>query len=230
VIRKLCFVDDDRKELARFKQAIASNDLIVGTGTTVGEARNDLRAQGKRRLFGLLPPSRHVDLFVLDMYYPTAGSSSDAQLSKLGKAWDEFCSAEAVLKRVLAELGQDFAGGRALAKQIQRPLVATPFVFFTRKGNLLDAIQAYEHTEALSVIKKPDPKPPINESERKQAYDQAMFENRDNVLRALENALHRASFRHRHRNVLSGICIGVAGSAIFALLTWWWNALLRFMF
>ncbi len=118
-----------------------------------GEALNDIAAQGKRRFLGLLPPSRHVDLYVLDMYYPTGGSSSDAQLSKLGKAWDEFRAAEAVFKRLLAELGQDFAGGRALAKQIssQRSLVATPFVFFTRKGNRLDAIEAYEHIKALSV-------------------------------------------------------------------------------
>jgi hypothetical protein len=118
-----------------------------------GEALNDIAAQGKRRFLGLLPRSRHVDLYVLDMYSSTGGFSSDAQLSKLGKAWDAFRAAEAVFKRLLAELGQDFAGGRALAKQIssQRSLVATPFVFFTRKGNLLDAIEAYEHIEALSV-------------------------------------------------------------------------------
>jgi hypothetical protein len=229
--RKLRFVDDDRNELERFKQAIASDELIVGTGTTLGEALNDLKAQGKRRFFSLLPPSRHVDLFVLDMYYPTGGSSSDAQLSKLGKAWDEFRAAEAVFKRVLAELGQDFSGGRTLAKQIssQRPLVATPFVFFTRKGNVSDAIEAYEHTKALSVIKKPDPKLPVNESERRQAYDRAMIDNRDNVLRALEHALHRANSWYRHRGLLSGIVIGVAGSAIFALVAWWGNALLRFI-
>jgi len=29
--------------------------------------------------------------------------------------------------------------------------VATPFVFFTREGNRLDAIEAYEHIKALSV-------------------------------------------------------------------------------
>jgi hypothetical protein len=39
------------------------------------------------------------------------------------------------------------------AKQIssERSLVATPFVFFMRKGNRLDAIEAYEHIKALSV-------------------------------------------------------------------------------
>ena len=104
--KKLCFIDDDRNELERFKQAIASDELIVGTGTMGGEALNDIAAQGKRRFLGLLPPSRHVDLYVLDMYYPTGGSSSDAQLSKLGKAWDEFRAAEAVFKRLLAELGK----------------------------------------------------------------------------------------------------------------------------
>ena len=97
--KKLCFIDDDRNELERFKQAIASDELIVGTGTMGGEALNDIAAQGKRRFLGLLPPSRHVDPYVLDMYYPTGGSSSDAQLSKLGKAWDEFRAAEARLCR-----------------------------------------------------------------------------------------------------------------------------------
>jgi hypothetical protein len=226
--RKLCFVDDDRNELERFKQAIASDELLVGTGTTVGEALNNLKGQGKRRLLGLLPPSR-PDLFVLDMYY--GGSSSDVQLAKLDKAWDEFRAAEAVFKKTLAELGQSFSGGRALAQQVssQHPLVATPFVFFTRKGTLLEVIEAYEQTKALSVIKKPDPELPVNESERRQAYDRAMIDNRDNVLRALEHALHRASFRYRHGGVLSGIFIGVVASAIFAAIAWWGDAALRFI-
>jgi hypothetical protein len=60
---------------------------------------------------------------------------------------------------VLSDLGQGIEGGLKLAKEVTSRSwhSRTPFVFFTRKGNLLDAITAYEHSEALSVIKKPDP-------------------------------------------------------------------------
>jgi len=58
--QEAALIDDDRNELERFKQAIASDELIVGTGTMGGEALNDIAAQGKRRFLGLLPPSRHV--------------------------------------------------------------------------------------------------------------------------------------------------------------------------
>jgi hypothetical protein len=164
---KLCFVDDDRDELDRFKRAIAGDDFAVGIGTTIDEARNDLRAQGKARLFGWLPASRHADLFVLDMYYPTGGVRTKAQLMTLERAWDDFRVAETTLKNRLAELGQEFAGGRRLAQQAStlRSFIATPFVYFTRKGTLSDVIEAYEQIKALSVIKKPDPQTPVNEAE-----------------------------------------------------------------
>ena len=190
--RALCFIDDDPNELSRFKQAV-EHRYVVGTGTTLAVAKDDLKRQGRR----------HVDLFVLDMYFPNEGMNTPAELSKLGKAWDKFCSAEDDLKKVLAELGQSFAGGRALAKQItsRRFLAKARFVFFTRKGNLLDAIEAYEHTGALSVIKKPDPRQPVSESERTQAYDDAMITNSGALIRALESAIHRASFWYRYKAV-----------------------------
>jgi hypothetical protein len=227
--RKLCFVDDDRNELERFKRAIASDDFIVGIGATIGEALNDLKVQGKRRFFGICSPSG-PDLFVLDMYYPKEGTTSEAQLLKLGRAWDEFRVAETALKQVLGDLNQDFSGGRLLAKQISSRslLTTTPFVFFTRKGNLIDAIEAYEDTKVLSIIKKPDPEPPVNEAERKQAYDRAMIDHRDNIVRALEYALHRASFWYRYRKFLSGVFTGVAASAMFSLLLSWGNVILSF--
>src|SRR5262249_33650056 len=128
--RSLCFVDDDPAELRRFKQAVGS-EFVVGTGTTLTAALADLKAQGRRR----------VDLYVLDMYFPNEGMNTPEELSRLGKAWDDFCTAEDALKNILAELGQSFAGGRALATQITSRgfFTKTPFVFFTRKGNLLDA-------------------------------------------------------------------------------------------
>jgi hypothetical protein len=148
------------------------------------------------------------------MYFPTRGLNSPAELLDLGAAWDKFCNAEAALKNVLARLDQSFAGGRALADQISswRFLGKTPFVFFTRKGNLLDSIEAYEHTGALSVIKKPDPRQPINESERIQAYDAAMMDNADALIRAIESAIHRGSFWHQYKALALSFLSGVASS------------------
>ncbi len=175
----LCFIDDDPAEIARFKRAVGG-EFFLGAGTSLDAALKDLRAQGKK----------HADLFVLDMYFPSAGANTAAELSKLGKAWDDFRAAEAALKNVLADLGQSTAGGRALASQIssRRFFGRTPFVFFTRKGNLLDAIEAYEQIGALGVIKKPDPRGSVSEPERIKAYDDAIVENRDTLIRALESS------------------------------------------
>jgi response regulator RpfG family c-di-GMP phosphodiesterase len=210
--RSLCFVDDDPAELARFKRAVGSQ-FVVGAGTTLTMALEDLKAQGRRR----------VDLYVLDMYFPNEGMNTPEELSKLGKAWDAFCTAEDALKSVLAELGQNFAGGRALATQITSRSLFTrkPFVFFTRKGNLLDAIEAYERTGALSVIKKPNPRQPVDEAQRTQAYDDAMVDNRDFLIRALESAIHRGGLWYEYKAEFLAFFVGVASSALVGFITGW---------
>src|SRR5262249_1980247 len=98
---------------------------VVGTGTTLAVAKDDLKRQGRR----------HVDLFVLDMYFPNEGMNTPAELSKLGKGWDKFCSAEDDLKKVLTELGQSFAGGRALARQITSRSAVGVVRCFSRSDN-----------------------------------------------------------------------------------------------
>jgi DNA-binding NtrC family response regulator len=210
--RSLCFVDDDPNELARFKQAVG-REFVVGAGTTLAKALEDLKTQGRRR----------VDLYVLDMYFPNEGMNTPEELSKLGKAWDAFCTAEDTLKTVLAELGQSSAGGRTLATQIasRHSFARTPFVFFTRKGTLLDAIEAYEHTGALAVIKKPDPRQPVDEAQRTQAYNDAMISNSDSLIRALESAIHRASLWYRYKAQFPGFVSGVASSTLVWFITWW---------
>jgi CheY-like chemotaxis protein len=160
MIRKnsLCFIDDDVAELERIRKALGDY-FVLGAGTSVKAALDDLeKVQGSRR----------VDLYVLDMYFPRQGPNSPEELSRLGEAWDDFRKAEADLKVVLHQLGQDFDGGRKLAEQVSPggSFTRKPFVFFTRKGNLIDAITAYEHTRALSVIKKPDPREQFDEANR----------------------------------------------------------------
>jgi hypothetical protein len=92
-------------------------------------------------------------------------------------------------------------------------------VFFTRKGNLLDAITAYEHTEALSVIKKPDPRDDFDESNRSDAYDRAMIEDKNSLIRAFDSAIHRGSFWFRHKNHIQGFISGILSSAVVWAIT-----------
>lgn len=207
----VCFVDDDHDELDRFKAALG-NRFFVGVGTSLDEAIGDLPTECAGR----------VELFVLDMYFPTAGENSDEQRLKLGKAWDKFCNADRVLKNVLSELGQSFAGGRKLAQDIKSKRVGRiPFVFFTRKGNLIDAIEAYEQVGALSVIKKPDPRcsVPDSETERKAVYDEAMTTNADAIARDIESAIRRGSRWFRYKGLLLGFGLGVASSLVAWILT-----------
>jgi hypothetical protein len=214
--RSLCFVDDDPTELARFKTAMAG-DYFVGAGTSLTRALNDLKTvQGSRR----------VDLYVLDMYYPREGTNSPEELARLGQAWDKFREADRALRKVLSDLGQSIEGGLKLAKEIgSRGLHSrTPFVFFTRKGNLLDAITAYEHSEALSVIKKPDPRDDFDESSRSVAYDKAMIADKSSLTRAFDSAIHRGGFWFRHKHHIEGFIIGIASSLLVWLLTRWWTS------
>lgn len=225
----LCFVDDDPDEVERFRQTFANVKqngtmrFFVGAGTSLQSARNDLRAANRGS--GLLNRiwRRRVDLYVLDMYFPRGGTNHPDELRRLGKAWDNFREAERQLKAVLSDLGQDFEGGRRLAAEVSsgsRVFGKTPFVFFTRKGNLSDAITAYEEVRALSVIKKPDPRSAFQESERKGAYDEAMLLNRENIIRAFESAIARGSLKYQYKDEVRGFILGVVSSVAVAILIW----------
>jgi hypothetical protein len=211
--RSLCFIDDDPAELARFKKALG-NAYLVGAGTSLASALDDLKNfQGNKR----------VDLYVLDMYYPREGTNTAEELSKLGQAWDRFRKAEAALRKVLSDLGQSIEGGLVLADEVKSQGwgVRMPFVFFTRKGNLLDAITAYESTEALSVIKKPDPRDDFDDSNRSDAYDRAMIEEKDRLTRDFDRAIRRGGFWYRHKGHLQGFISGIASSMLVWLVTKW---------
>jgi len=211
--RSLCFIDDDPAELARFKKAMG-NEYFVGVGTSPARALDDLKkVQGSKR----------VDLYVLDMYFPREGTNTSEELFKLGQAWDGFRKAETALRKVLSDLGQSLEGGLRLANEVKSRggHTRTPFVFFTRKGNLLDAITAYEHTEALSIIKKPDPRVDFDESNRSDAYDRAMIEDKNSLIRAFDSAIHRGSFWYRHKDHIQGFISGIASSAVVWFITRW---------
>jgi hypothetical protein len=70
-------------------------------------------------------------------------------------------------------------------------------VFFTRKGNLDAAIDAYEDLRALSVIKKPDPpilkEPRSDQKQIKNARDKAMKNQAYQIYEKINSAIERAS-------------------------------------
>ena len=226
--RSLCFVDDDPDELARFKQAMSA-EYLVGVGTDPTRALDDLhRVQGGKR----------VDLWVLDMYYPRQGANTRDELDKLGRAWDAFRRAEIAFQRVLSDLGQNIDGGLKVAHDVksQGGLSTTPFVFFTRKGSVFDAVTAFEQG-ALTVVKKPDPRGDFDTANRKEAYDKAMIEDRDSLIRTFNRAITNANFWIRHKAHFQGFIVGSASSllasavyglGVFATIAVWISAVAFF--
>ena len=98
------------------------------------------------------------------------------------------------MKTALFQFGQSLKGGRALAKQARS--LAKRFCFITRKGNLNDEIEAYEHIGALSVIRKPDPPLSVgaarSKKQTKKARDHAMKEPANNIRDEIKSAVQRA--------------------------------------
>jgi hypothetical protein len=178
----LCFIDDDPDERSRFKKYLQKY-YFIGVGNTFQQAEHDLQKTHDGK----------VDLFVLDMYFPTK-ENTYADRKELHKKWEEFCIAENALKTVLTKMGQTLNGGRKLARQAKSR--KAQFVFFTRKGNLDDATEAYEEVGALSVIKKPDPdipNKPRSKIQIKNARDKAMKNQAYQIVGKINSAIDRAS-------------------------------------
>jgi hypothetical protein len=203
----LCFVDDDEHELRRFKAAF-KDDFYVGIGTDLGMAEANLSAILPRHRFKVRFWRRKVDLYVLDMYFPTGTTNTSEQRARLAKAWANCCKANHQLRTILAELHQTFAGGRELATQVRRRgfLRKPPFVFFTRKGNLEDGIEAYEQVKPIAVIKKPDPWDETDASE--EAKDNALLESRQTIRKKFQTAIDNASFFYQHKETILALIIG----------------------
>jgi hypothetical protein len=91
-------------------------------------------------------------------------------------------------------------------------------VFFTRKGNLEDAILAYEQVKPMAVVKKPDPWDEMDSSEN--AKDDALFGSRGTIAKKLYGAIENASFYYRHKEtvVASLISFGTGFLANWAFL------------
>ncbi|HUL79534.1 MAG TPA: response regulator [Vicinamibacteria bacterium] len=180
----VCFVDDDPEEVRRFRDLLGGR-LLVGAGTSLSGALEDLRGQGREQ----------PDAFVLDLYFPESGTGTVEDRAELTRAWDRFLEAQAEIRKVLERLGQSREGGLALARRIRAEFPGVPFAFFTRKGTLEDAIAALE-VGAASIVKKPDPGPRERRGRSTaEAYDLALARDLPRVVRGIKRALGHASRR-----------------------------------
>ena len=201
----LCFVDDGPDEIRRFKSTFGDR-FTIGAGQTLDDALRDLRSQGEDE------PS----LCVLDMYFPRNRMNTPEELASLSEARQRFLEAENEYRLTLARFEQSSDGGFQLANSVRQRLGSnTGIVFFTRKGTLDDAIQAYEQYDVLSVIKKPDP----TAEEAKQlgienSYDAALEEMGPFIYGRIDRAIRKASFWGRYRDRLTFLMLGILASII----------------
>jgi CheY-like chemotaxis protein len=176
----VCFVDDDPEEIRRFRRYLEGR-FLVGAGTSLPEALEDLRKQGRDA----------PDVFALDLYFPRGEPNTPEERAELGRAWSRFLEARAELLGVLGRLRQSPEGGFVLARQLTERFPGIPVAFFTRKGTLEDAIQALEEG-AAAIVKKPDPTANVSTAgATPEAYDAAFERDLPKVVQGLERALGR---------------------------------------
>lgn len=208
---KLCVVDDDPQEIRRFRETMSSR-YVIGAGTSLNDALEDLRRQGHRS----------PDLYVLDLYYPQQGGSTPSQLQQLAQARSKLLVAQADFSSLLTSLGQTAQGGFRLADRLARFGRREPFVFFTRKATPEDVVHGLD-IGALRVIKKPDPTAEeMRDRSLPDAYDAALRRASHDVSRDLEDAIVRSRFWWKHHEAIIGFLLGFISSlAAGALLIWW---------
>jgi hypothetical protein len=211
----ICIVDDDHRELARFKNALRDR-FHVGTGASPELALRDLDSSGKLR----------PDLYLLDLYEPHSPISMEDAARKLQDARKKFLKAVGEFQRVLAECGQTTGRSFENAKRLRGPFRAQPFAFFSRKGTLEDVTAAHVEFGLVPIIKKPEPDPKSirDESDLEQLYDKALEENVDRLEADILRAIHNCNWWWQYRSfifiaVIVAYVVGVA-SSLTASLIW----------
>ena len=218
--KAICLIDDDPDEINRFRANLAPR-FIVGAGTSIASALEDLQANGREK----------PDLFLLDMYHPESQPSISNPQIRLNRARAKLLRAEAEFYRTLADLRQTAEGGFRNLRDVRSlyRLPRVPVAFFTRKGTLDNAVRAYEDEIPCPVIKKPDPG--FQEAAEAQdeglpaLYDKAFSEDIERVVAEIERVIRRSNFWVRHRDLLIGTAIGSAigyGTSILSSITLNW--------
>lgn len=203
----ICFIDDDREEIRRFRENLG-HEFIIGSGTSLSEAIDELRNQGRKR----------PDLFVLDLYFPEGGRNTEQELAELHSARQASLEAQARFNSVLGRLRQTSHGGLELANDVRNNYRSVGYVFFTRKGTLEDAIRAFRHG-ALKMVKKPDPNRAEEEGKTiSEAYDTALRNNANEVAHEIREAIRASSWWWKNKRIVFGIIIGLLVGVISSLI------------
>src|SRR5216684_3025738 len=198
--RRICFIDDEEDELARARRVLSQN-FNLGTGSDLDSAVSNL---GQR-----------PQLFLLDMYYGPTTSSSDR--IRVAQGWRGLRKAQTEFYDLLRSLGQSSKGGLQLAAHVRARYPGVPIVFFTRKGSLEDADEAFRDG-AIAVLKKPDAADPDEEpSSLAKALDASLAAHKDELVRTLSRIIDQHSWWARHTR-FRGFLEGVAASLVAGLL------------
>ena len=191
MMKSICYVDDDREEVQRFREVLRER-YIVGAGATLDEALEELRQQRVRK----------PDIFVLDLYY--GPEMQDAVRQQIAEIDDQIQALEQQIRALLTQAQQSTDGGFGLAQEAQAKFPQKPMVFFSRKAFLQDALASYER--GLRVLEKPDP----NDADRgtPDPYIAAFQRHADNIARSLDRIININTWWARNREWLSGFCVG----------------------
>jgi len=191
-MKSVCFVDDDKDEIRHFRQFMGDR-YIVGTGTTLDDALQDLKNRKVRK----------PDLFMLDLYY---GPDTPEEMRKDIAAADEKLSdAEAALRALLVKAGQSPNGGFTLAAEVQARYPRIPRVVFSRKAFLKDALRAHE--VGLPLLEKPDPDA-TDKGTTSERYDAAFRRHSNQIFEFVDGIINRNRWLVRNRPRIEGFIMG----------------------
>jgi hypothetical protein len=205
--KSVCYVDDDTDELRRFQNTFQDR-YILGTGTTLSDALDDLK---NKRI-------SKPDLFLLDLYFGPI--LDDEQRRKMREADAKLTKEEDKVRQLLASFGQKPEGGFSLADDAATRCPRVPRVFFSRKAFLEDAMKAQE--KSLPLLQKPDPG-------RGEDHDTALERNAEEVSRKINQIIYQNSFwvRHRLRERIEGFIAAVLVAIFIAIVKFGWGFLVK---
>jgi|SRR5450631_1034977 CheY-like chemotaxis protein len=191
-MKSICFVDDDKDEVRRFRETM-SQRYIVGAGATLDEALDDIqnRRVGK------------PDLFLLDLYY--GPHTEEAMRAKIAAADEKLSRMEAEVRALLTEAKQSPDGGFNLAEEAQKRYSGIPCVLFSRKAFLGDALRAYE--KKLPILEKPDPDD-NDKGSQSERYDSALRRHSDQIAMSLNKTINLNTWWVRNRQRVEGFSTG----------------------
>jgi CheY-like chemotaxis protein len=155
---RICFIDDDKDfEIPLFERTFGDVYDVVAADS-YDAARRKMAERGEWR----------PDLFVLDLYFPSAEPDREAvgQLrqsavefdgdrAEMRAAYTNYLRAESRLKAVLGAWKQGPDGGLEIARRAARDHPSVPIVFYSRKATFEDAVRCLAAEGVWWLEKKP---------------------------------------------------------------------------